>query len=147
GAALAYGSFVASAGGPSLAIGAPGENAALFRAGGTVRGNGGVNGLGAALATLPLGGDGDALVVGAPSGQEASPGVGSVYAVRPGQAMLNQTLQLDGSGTPAALSINGAHPGDAFGSALAVTDLDGDGFSDLLVAGKQFLYVYKGPLP
>lgn len=140
GAALA---FAQIGGKPTLVVGAPGASRTLVAGGQTLAGP---NGLGAAVAVLPLG-DGDAIVAGAPASFASMPGAGAVFAVRPATLAVAPIMQLDGMGTPAALSITGAHPGDGLGAALAVSDLDGDGFADLAVAAKQSIYVYKGPLP
>jgi hypothetical protein len=147
-----FGAAVAVGSDGSYVVGAPGGNAIhLFNGSATpTTASALMSAFGASVALLPLGGQGSVVVAGAPATLSMSPGPGAVYAFRPGSPLYtaaSPTMQLDANGTPAALSITGAHPGDGFGAALAVTDVDGDGFADLVIAGKQSIYVYKGPLP
>src|SRR5262249_16805799 len=112
----------------------------------SIAGPSGMSGLGGSLAVLPFG-DGDVIVAGAAATLQAAAGAGGAFAVRPATLALAPVLQLDATGTPAAASIIGAHPGDAIPSQIAVCDFDEDGFPDLALSAAKSILVYKGPLP
>lgn len=131
-----------------LIVGAPGEDRVyIWLATGaglaagpdvTLSGDSG-SGFGSALATGDLDGDGAIeLVVGAPDAGAGA--VVVVYAPTTAEA--------------ASTSVGGVTAGDAFGTALAVGDIDGDGLDDLAVgaplangtAGQSYLFTGGGGL-
>jgi MYXO-CTERM domain-containing protein len=103
--------------------------------------------MGASLARLAWPG-GDAVVLGAPSSIPAtSPGAGSVLIVRGVTLGVAPQLVVGADGRPAAVSITGAHAGDGIGAQVAVGDLDGDGYADVLITTtSKSLLVFRGPV-
>ena len=90
--------------------------------------------LGGALATADLNGDGRAdLVVGAPrAGEEIGPGQAYVFFGGP-----TLTGSRDVAQAQEDVALQGADPGDRFGTALASADLDGDGLPEVLVGAER----------
>jgi hypothetical protein len=89
---------------------------------------------GVAVAAADLNGDGPAdLIVGAPRAGDPS---------RPGQAYvffgdLAQAVSRDVARGQQDITLQGVDPGDRFGATLAAADLDGDGFSEVIVGAER----------
>jgi hypothetical protein len=125
----------------------PGTTSVLATSPMIVQGTTPMTRLGSSLARLSWPG-GDAVVLGAPSTvPTSSPGAGSVLIVRSFTLGVAPQLVVGADGRPAAVSIDGAHAGDGLGLQVAVGDLDGDGYADVLVtSASKSLLVFRGPL-
>jgi VCBS repeat-containing protein len=98
---------------------------------------------GYSVATADVNHDGNSdLIIGAP---DANGGAGAVYVVYGTKSGFTSNIDLSSLNGTNGFELSGA-PGDHVGLSVAVGDVNGDAFPDLVIGGSGVSYVVYGPL-